>query len=228
MTGGRAAFDRRPDGSTFMTARRADSTAVSQLRIPPKRGAAVELSAGEELSVVDPNGDQVADLVAFDPSDERVRFSSKYTMRQNGRLRISTGDHLYSTAGERILEIVADDCGTHDLLFAPCNHWVLEEYGQLDEHGCRENLSEALAAWDVSPHLVQEPLNVFMRTTVTDHSYVDVREPVADPGDAVTFRAADDVVVAVSACAAEGVVNAGDPGPIDLRMPADAEPNTNF
>lgn len=201
---------------------------MPQLRIPPKRGAAVELSAGEELSVIDPKGGQVADLVAFDPTDQKVRFSTKYTMRQNGRLRISTGDQLYSTDGEPILSIVDDDCGIHDLLFAPCNHWVLEEYEQSNERGCRENLSEALAAWDIPSHLVQEPLNVFMRTTITDHSYVDIREPVANPGDAVTFRATSDIVIAVSACAAEGVVNAGSPGPIDLQMPMDTKSNTNF
>ena len=72
---------------------------MAELRIPPKRGAAVELSPDEELSVIDPEGDQVADLVVFDPTDERIRLSTKYTMRQTGRLRITTGDHLYSSAG---------------------------------------------------------------------------------------------------------------------------------
>jgi uncharacterized protein YcgI (DUF1989 family) len=201
---------------------------MAGLRIPPKRGAAVELSPGEEVSVIDPEGDQVADLVAFDPSDERVRLSTKYTMRQAGRLRVTTGDRLYSTAGEPMLEIVGDDCGIHDLLFAPCNHWILDEYGQPGDRGCRENLAEALSEWDVPEHLVQEPMNVFMRTTVTDHEFVDVREPVSEPGDAVTFRATDDVVVAVSACATEATVNAGTAGPIDLRVPDGASPNTNF
>lgn len=201
---------------------------MSELRIPPKRGAAVELSPGEELSVVDPEGGQVADLVAFDPTDERRRLSTKYTMRQTGRLRITTGDHLYSTEGKPMLEIGEDDCGVHDLLFAPCNHWILDEYGQAGDRGCRENLSQALDEWGVPEHLVQGPMNVFMRTTVTDHEHVDVREPVSDPGDTVTFRAANDVVVAVSACATEATVNGGTAGPIDLRVPEGATPSTNF
>lgn len=201
---------------------------MSKVTIPPKRGAAVELASDDELSVVDPEGGQVADLVAFDPSDPQHRFSTKYTMRQNGRLRITTNDRLYSTAGTPLLTITGDDCGVHDLLFAPCNHWLLEEYGQSGDNGCRENLSEALAPWDVPSHLVQEPMNVFMRTTVTDHDHVDVREPVSEPGDSVTFRAETDVVVAVSACAAEGTVNANQPGPIELRTPDGNLSNTNF
>ena len=198
------------------------------LRIPAKRAAAVELSRGEELSVVDPDGYQVADLVACDPANPAARLSTKYTMRQAGRLRITTGDHLYSTAGEPVLTITEDDCGVHDLLFAPCNSWTLEDYDQVGEQGCRENLAEVLAPWEVSESLLQEPMNVFMHTTVTDHDYVDIREPVSEPGDAVTFRAESEVVVAVSACATEATVNTGNANPIDLRLPEDTELSTNF
>lgn len=201
---------------------------MSELQIPPKRGAAVQLAPGEELSVIDPDGSQVADLVVFDPADETVRLSTKYTMGQTGRLRVTSGDLLYSTTGEPLLKIISDDCGVHDLLFAPCNHWVLDGLPSPGNRGCRENLSEALSRWDIPEHLVQEPLNVFMRTTVTDHTHVDVREPVSDPGDTVTFQAETDVVVGVSACAAETTVNAGSAGPIGLQFPDTAESATNF
>ncbi len=180
------------------------------------------------MSVIDPDGSQVADLVAFDPVDERVRSSAKYTMRQTGGLRITTGDCLYSTEGNPMLEIIKDDCGVHDLLFAPCNHWTLEEYEQEERRGCRENLSQALSEWDVSEHLVQEPMNVFMRSVVTDSDKVEVKAPVSDPGDEVTFRAETNVVVGVSACATDATVNAGTAGPIDLQVPNGAEQNTNF
>jgi uncharacterized protein YcgI (DUF1989 family) len=188
----------------------------------------VELAEGESISVVDPEGGQVADLVVFDPTDETVRLSTKYTMSRTGRLRLTTGDSLYSTTGESMLSIVADDCGVHDMLFAPCNHWLLEDLPGSGGHGCRENLSAALADWEVPEHLVQDPLNVFMRATVTDHTHVDVREPVSEAGDTVTFRAETDAVVGVSACAAESTVNAGSAGPIDLRIPDSADPATNF
>jgi uncharacterized protein YcgI (DUF1989 family) len=127
-----------------------------------------------------------------------------------------------------MLSIVDDDCGVHDLLFAPCNHWILEEYGQSDDHGCRENLAEALSRWDIPSHLIQEPMNVFMRTTVTNHNHVDVREPISEPGDTVSYRATTDTVVGVSACAAEGTVNTDTAGPIELKVPEDAPTHTNF
>lgn len=201
---------------------------MGDIRIPPKRAAALELRPDEELVVIDPEGGQVADLFAVDPAEPTRRFSSKYTMRQTGRLRVSTGDSLYATDGRPMLTIEDDDCGVHDLLFAPCNDWILDEYGQTGERGCRENLTEAFAPWDVAEHLIQEPLNVFMRTTVTDHDFVDVRTPVSEPGDALTVRAVDDVVVGVSACAPEATVNAGEASPIDLQIPPGSEATTNF
>lgn len=200
---------------------------MHDLRIPPKRAAAFEVTAGDSFAVVDPTGGQVADLVAFDATDVADRFSTKYTMRQTGRLRVSTGDALYSTSGDPLLRITADDCGVHDLLFAPCNHWILDEYGQPGEQGCRENLSDVLDPFGVDPALVHSPMNVFMHTTVTDHDYVDLREPVSEPGDAVRFEAVRDVVVAVSACAPEATVNGGAADPIDLRLPAGTTPTTN-
>ncbi|MFB6220927.1 MAG: DUF1989 domain-containing protein [Halolamina sp.] len=201
---------------------------MQTVHISPKRAAAFRVGAGESFAVVDPEGGQVADLVAFDGKEVTDRFSTKYTMRQAGRLRVSTGDSLYTTSGDPLLSIVDDDCGVHDLLFAPCNRWILDEYGQTGERGCHENLSAVLEAFDVPSELVYDPMNVFMHTTVTDNEYVDVREPVSSPGDAVRFTADRGAVVAVSACAPEATVNAGSASPIELRLPAGATTETNF
>lgn len=69
----------------------------------------------------------MADLVAFVRDRPDERFSQSYTRDLNGRLRISTGDVLYTTAGEAIPEITEDDCGVHDVLFGPCTEWMLTD-----------------------------------------------------------------------------------------------------
>jgi uncharacterized protein YcgI (DUF1989 family) len=38
-------------------------------RIPPRNGTAFRLSAGATLTVIDPDGTQVADLLAFNAED---------------------------------------------------------------------------------------------------------------------------------------------------------------
>ncbi|WP_336035644.1 urea carboxylase-associated family protein [Halobacterium yunchengense] len=198
-------------------------------RIPEKRGLAFEVAAGDAFEVVDPEGQQVADLVAFDAGDPTVRFSTKYSYRRNGKVRVTDGDTLYATDGGEILSITADDCGVHDLLYAPCNEWVLEDYyDQPGENGCRENLGEAIAPLGVDESLVLDTLNVFMKSTIAEQTYVDIREPPSEPGDTVRFRAERDCYVAVSSCAGESVVNAGETNPIDVRVPDGTVLHKNF
>jgi len=197
-------------------------------RIPEKRGAAFEVTAGETFDVTDVAGQQVADLVAFAAEDPTERLSTKYTYRRSGRVSVTTDDTLYTTEGDPILTITADDCGDHDLLYGPCNEWILADYyDQPEANGCRENLSEAIAPLGVDPALVLETLNVFMRATVTD-GRIDIREPQSEPGDTVQFRADRDCYVAVSACAGESTVNAGDTGPIDVAVPDGTDVHTNW
>lgn len=192
-------------------------------RIPPKSGGAFAVDAGETFAVVTPEPRQVADLVAFVREDPAERFAQSYTRDCNGKLRISTGDALYTTAGEKLLTITGDDCGVHDIMFGPCTDWMLTdrptgEGSQNEPGGCRENLSLALEAYGLDA-TVPDTMNVFQHSTVTDQVYFDVRESPAEAGDAVTFRADRDAIVAVSACSAKGVASGTTLTHIDLRTP---------
>jgi uncharacterized protein YcgI (DUF1989 family) len=62
-----------------------------------------------------------------------------------------------------------------------------------------------------------------MKTTVTDHDYVDIRTAESTPGDRVEFKAQRDSHVAITACADEGTVNGNNPTPIDLELPDDTD-----
>ncbi|RQH00984.1 DUF1989 domain-containing protein [Natrarchaeobius oligotrophus] len=197
-------------------------------RVPEKHGIAFEVDRGERFEVIDPKGSQVADLVAFDRSDTTERFSPKYTYRRENKLRPTTGDRLYTTEGEPILTFVDDDCGVHDLLYAPCNHWVVGDYyGQTGEGGCRENLAEVLEGEGISEAEIQETLNVFMKSEIDDYE-VRIAEPESEPGDTVVFEAEMDAIVGIAACSGESTVNAGGTKPIDLDIPDGSVLARNF
>lgn len=202
---------------------------MKERRIPEKHGISFAVSNGDRFEVTDPEGRQVADLVAFNRHDTFERFSPKYTYRRENKLRPSTGDTLYTTEGNPILRIVDDDCGIHDLLFAPCNHWVVEEYyGQTGEGGCRENLADVLGPEGIEEKELQETMNVFMKSTVEGQTHVEIAEPESEPGDTVTFEAEQDAIVGVTACSGESTVNAGETKPIDVRVPEGAILHENF
>ena len=192
-------------------------------RVPKKSAGAFAVDAGATFAVVTPEPRQVADLIAFVRGDPSRAFAQSYTRDLNGKLRVSTGDHLYDTAGDPLLTITGDDCGVHDIMFGPCTGWMLTDRptgeGRQDEPGgCRENLAAALEAVGVD-RTVPDTMNLFQKSTVTDQTYFDVRESPAEAGDAVGFRAEKPAVVAVSACSAKGVASGTTLTPIDLRVP---------
>ena len=193
-------------------------------RIPERSAVAFAIDHGDSFDVVTPEGRQVADLVAFRRSNSDEHFSQSYTRDLNGKVRITTGDDLYTTAGEPILTITADDCGVHDVLFGPCTGWMLtdrpyQEGLQNEPGGCRENLALALRAIGLEKR-VPDTMNVFQKSTITDQTYFDVRESLAEAGDCVTFEVERDAIVAVAACSAKGVASGATLSPIDLRLPA--------
>lgn len=200
---------------------------MTRHRIPARQGLSFELSAGESFEIVDPEGAQVADLVAFRADDHAERFSPKYTYRREGTLRPSTGNRLYTTEGNAILRIVDDDCGVHDLLYGPCNHWILEEYYGQDGIGCRGNLSEVLGPEGIRTSDLQETMNVFMKSAI-EGDRVEIVEPDSEPGDSIGLEAEMDALVGVTACSGEAVVNAGEAKPIDVRLPDGALLRTTF
>lgn len=202
---------------------------MERVHVEAKHGAAFEVDTDETFEVIDTHGEQAVDVTAFPRADPSEGFSSKYTYRRTGRIRFEVGDSLYSIAGRPIVTMTRDDCGLNDLLLAPCNEWLVEEYyGQEDEIGCRGNLQEVLEPHGVDPHQVQDVMNLFTKVTITDHRYLDFREPPSEPGDTARFRADRDAVVGVAPCTGESTFSGDEPTAIDVRVPDGADVNTNF
>ena len=64
--------------------------------IPPRSGCAFPLSKGSFLTVIDPQGEQVSDLVAFSAADVREVISSGRSLDYASKLQLTTGDSIYS------------------------------------------------------------------------------------------------------------------------------------
>ena len=202
---------------------------MDRVHVEAKHGAAFRLAEGETFEVIDTHGRQAVDVTVFPAADPSEGFSSKYTYRRTGKVRFEVGDSLYTIAGKPIATLVRDDCGVNDLLLAPCNEWLVEEYyGQENEIGCRGNLHEVLEPHGVEHHQVQEVMNLFTKVTITDHKYLDFREPPSEPGDTAELRAERDAIVGVAPCTGDSELNEGNPTSIDLCVPDGTDVNTNF
>lgn len=175
------------------------------VEIAPRSGVAFPLDKGQTLTVIDPCGEQVADLLAFNRHDVGEAISSGRTLDYASRIYLTTGDPLYSNRSNVMLDIVADDVGRHDFLLTPCSKDTFRIiYGETDPHrGCFGNLAVALAPYGVTEDMIPTAFNVFMNVPVDGQSgALTVEPPLSKAGDAIVLRARMDLVIGLTACSA--------------------------
>lgn len=173
--------------------------------IAPRSGVAFELRKGERLRVIDPQGEQVADLVAFNRHDTGEAISSGRSIDYASRIYLSTGDPIYSNRSSVMLRIGEDTVGRHDFLLSPCSAEMFRIiYGDDQPHrGCFGNLAAALAPYGVLPDAIPTAFNVFMNVPVDPSTgAITVKPPLSRAGDYTVFEAQMDLLIGLTACSA--------------------------
>jgi len=186
-------------------------------RIAPRSGTAFRLKKGQYLTVIDPDGQQVADLLCYNANDMAEHISSGRTIDYTSRIFLTTNDVLYSNRSRHMMKIMCDDVGRHDFILTPCSKDTFRIiYGEeTPHHGCQGNFEMALEPHGVSPDNIPVAFNVFMHTDVNgDTGEIKVLPPKSRAGDSLTLRAEMDLIVAMTACSA-GQSNNYKYGPID-------------
>ena len=192
---------------------------METVRIPPQSGHAVHLRRGDVLRVVDPLGEQVADLFAFATDDPRCALSSGRTIDYKGGIYCTTGDVLYANDSQPMFTVVSDTVGRHDFLLTPCSQEMFEKlYHHRGHHpSCFGNLCGCLAPFGIRPEQISTTFNIFMNVTVAADGRVDVLPPRSSAGDAIELRAEMDLLCGLTACSAPNSNN-GTFKPIDFEV----------
>ena len=174
-------------------------------RLEPQTGTAFELQKGQSLRVVDLEGEQVADLVAFGRADKSEWLSSGRSIDYANKIYLTAGDVLYSNRSRPMMTIVADDVGRHDFLLTPCSPEMFEIiYKKRDYHpSCFENLSKHLATFGITPDSIPTTFNIFMSVEIGADGKLSILPPRSKAGDSIRLRAEMDLIVGLTACSAE-------------------------
>jgi len=194
------------------------------IEIPPRSGAAFVVKKGEAFTVIDPQGSQVSDMVAFVRDDVREVMSNGRTFDYEETIRLSKGNRLWSNRSNVMLTIEDDSLGQHDYLLTPCSEDTFRHfYPDKPVHrGCMGNLEAALAPYGIERDAIPTAFNVFMNVPVDGGSgSLSVDPPTSKPGEAVRFRAHMDLVIGLTACSAYAS-NGGSFRPIHYRIEAEA------
>lgn len=170
--------------------------------IPGGKSAAIALTAGEAVKLVNTHGTQTVDTWCLAAPDTTQYLSVEHTRRMLSRLFPKEGDPLYSNRRNALLKVERDTSGCkHDMLVACCDPWLYAFYGCPPGHrNCRDNFFEALARLKLRTEIVPNPINFWMNVPVEDNERIALREPESRPGDYLVLRALMDCYVIFSAC----------------------------
>lgn len=173
--------------------------------IAPRSGTALTMAAGQLLTVWDPQGEQVSDMVAYARDDPREYLSNGRTFDYEETIRLTRGNRLWSNRSRPMFVIEADTVGTHDFLLTPCSEDTFRHFypDQPVHRGCQGNLAAALAPFGIGVDAIPVAFNIFMNVPVDGATgAVAVLPPRSKAGDFIQLRAQIDCIVGLTACSA--------------------------
>jgi uncharacterized protein len=195
---------------------------VERQLVPAGGGAGIRMKRGEQLRVIDSEGGQTGDLVAFS-RDGRERLSNGRTFDYGGKIYVSTGDVLWSDRSSPMMTIVADQVGRHDFLYSACSLEMYRiQYGLTGYHAnCTDNLCSALRDLSIEPYPLPTPLNLFMSVDVVDGGRLVFAPSRSRAGDSIVLRAEMDLAIALSSCPASTCNGGAPPRPLAFEISDD-------
>jgi uncharacterized protein YcgI (DUF1989 family) len=192
---------------------------LSEIVVPAREGRGVILSAGQLLDIIDLEGQQVGDLVAWRRDGPSEYMSPAHTVSCNASIRLGPGSQLFTNRRNPIFTILRDDVGKHDLIVPCCDpERYSRDFGRHDHRSCLRNLEEARDLLGESFDIRGEQAwNVFMHNRVTPEGNVVTDRAAHPAGAVITLRAEMAVVALLSACPQDLTpCNAFNPTPMKL------------
>jgi uncharacterized protein YcgI (DUF1989 family) len=179
---------------------------VRRTIIAPQSGKSFSVRRGGMIHIIDPQGQQVADLWAFVTDNGSVLdwLSTSQTRDITEKMFPKVGDQFYSTRGVPLLTLMEDASpGPHDMLFPACNRWLYERAGFTDHPSCQDNLVMALEKAGITLPAIPDPVDFFQNSLPGSDGRLDVYASINPPGGSVSLRAERDLLLVVTACSVD-------------------------
>ncbi len=157
---------------------------------------------GQTLRIIDIEGQQVADFIAWRIDDPSEYQDVVYSNFANGSWKIGSGGVLVSNHMSKFWTITEDDCEEHYMGGGFCSSDLYTYEGNPPHDGCRDRLQKELAKYDLTPLHLREVscFNIFMHVAYDSDGTWEIRRPISKAGDHIDLRAEMDLHWAVSIC----------------------------
>jgi uncharacterized protein YcgI (DUF1989 family) len=173
----------------------------------PARGflRARVLKPGQVIRFIDVEGQQVPDVLLYDPTNLKNCSSVDNSVLMARTWQLTTGHVIYSKLGQPMATITEDTVGDCLASGAFCTDSLNEmRYGIEGTHSCRMNLVASMMEYNLAPLDIEEGVFVpFMNVQYESDGSCTIATPRSKPGDYLDMRAEMEVIAAVSNCPSE-------------------------
>ncbi len=196
----------------------------SDVVVEPGSRYALNLAAGDALTVTQIEGGQAVDLIAVAADSPRDYLSMWMSCCVNRTWKLTERHVLVSHAGRRMFTITADTCGENYSGGGYCNSALNKWWhGTPEDHTCENNIKAGLDDLGLSSvGLTGDAcLNLFMKVDYQPDGAWVISESPARKGDSVRLNAQMAVAVVISNCpATRSKTNSGLTRPIRVSVAA--------
>jgi uncharacterized protein len=171
--------------------------------VAPRAPWSWTLNAGDVLTIVDLDGNQAVDFLAYDAHDTARAYSFQTTIQAQESVFLTTGSVLRDNEYDPLLTVVADEVGRHDTLGGACSkesNTLRYGHHTWDQHGCAENFLRELSRYGMGKRDHVPNVNWFMNVPVDPDGALGIVDGISAPGLSLSLRAEKDTLVVVSNC----------------------------
>ncbi|WP_454761060.1 urea amidolyase associated protein UAAP2 [Caulobacter segnis] len=162
-----------------------------------------EVKAGQTLRIVDLEGNQAVDFLAYSAADDAERYSAQDTIAAQKNIFLREGSVLLSNEGSPMMTVTATAVAYHDTIGGACScesNTLRYGHHTKSQHACVENFLVANASQGRGKRDMVSNVNWFMNVPVEADGALGIVDGISAPGLYVDLRAEMDVVVVVSNC----------------------------
>jgi urea carboxylase-associated protein 1 len=196
------------------------STTVLDQTVAARGPWSAIVKAGDELTIIDLDGNQAVDCLLYAAGDTTERYSAPDTIVGQGNLFLTTGSVLRSNLGRPLMTIVEDQCGRHDTIGGACSresNTLRYGFHTAHQHACVENFLTEGARWGLGKRDLVSNINFYMNVPVEEDGTLGIVDGISAPGLMVRLRAEMNTLVLVSNCPQiNNPCNGFDPTPVRM------------
>lgn len=176
---------------------------ILRATIPARAPWSGVVKAGELLTIVDREGNQAVDFLAYDAENTFDAYSAQATLQGQDSVYLQTGSILRTAEYHPLLTVIDTGVERHDTLGGACSkesNTLRYGYHTSHQHACADNFLTELSKYGMGKRDQVSNVNWFMNVPVDDDGALGIVDGISAPGLSVTLIAERDTLVVISNC----------------------------